>query len=45
MASKDRGKGKLVLSDFNKKDTLVIGDETFTTKNSDEAPNWVKFDA
>ena len=43
--SKDRGKGKLVLSDFNKKDTLVIGDETFTTKNSDEAPKWVKFDA
>ena len=45
VTSKDRGKGKLVLSDFNKKDTLVIGDETFTTKNSDEAPNWVKFDA
>ena len=43
--SKDRGKGKLVLSDFNKKDTLVVGDETFTTKNLDEAPNWVKFDA
>ena len=43
--SKDRGKGKLVLSDFNKKDTLVVGDETFTTKNLEEAPNWVKFDA
>ena len=43
--SKDRGKGKLVLSDFNKKDTLVVGDETFTTKNFDEAPNWVKLDA
>jgi len=43
--SKDRGKGKLVLSDFNKKDTLVVGDETFTTKNLDEAPNWVKFEA
>ena len=43
--SKDRGKGKLVLSDFNKKDTLVVGDETFTTKNLDEAPNWVKLDA
>ena len=43
--SEDRGKGKLVLSDFNKKDTLVVGDETFTTKNLDEAPKWVKFDA
>ena len=43
--SKDRGKGKLVLSDFNKKDTLVVGDETFTTKNLEEAPKWVKFDA
>ncbi len=43
--SKDRGKGKLVLSDFNKKDTLVVGDETFTTKNLDEAPKWIKFDA
>jgi len=43
--SEDRGKGKLVLSDFNKKDTLVVGDETFTTKNLEEAPKWVKFDA
>ena len=43
--SKDRGNGKLVLSDFNKKDTLVVGDETITTKNLDDAPNWVKFEA
>ena len=43
--SKYRGKGKLVLSDFNKKDTLVVGDETFTTKNLEEAPKWVTFDA
>ena len=43
--SADTGNGKLFLSDFNKKDTLVVGDETFTTKNFEDAPNWVKFDA
>ena len=43
--NRESGKGKLILSDFNKKDTLVVGDETFTTKNLDEAPKWVKFEA
>ena len=41
------GKGKLILSDFNKKDTLIIGDDTFRLKDiqDGDAPKWIKLDA
>lgn len=40
-----RGKGKLILEDFSKKDTLIIDGETFTKKTIDDAPKWIKLDA
>ncbi len=43
--NRQSGKGKLILSDFSKKDTLVVGDETFTLDNIDDAPKFIKFDA
>ena len=41
------GKGKLILSDFNKKDTLIVGDDSFRLKDLEngDAPKWIKFDA
>ena len=39
------GKGKLILSDFNKKDTLTVDGLNITTENLDDAPKWIKFDA
>jgi len=43
--NRQNGKGKLILSDFSKKDTLIVGNETFTLDNVDDAPNFIKFDA
>ena len=43
--NRQSGKGKLILSDFSKKDTLIVGDETFTLDNVDDAPKFIKFDA
>ena len=39
------GKGKLILSDFNKKDTLIVDGLYITTENLEEAPKWIMFDA
>ena len=41
--NRQSGKGKLILEDFNKKDTLIVGDETFTIDNIDDAPKFIKF--
>ncbi|QNJ13108.1 hypothetical protein SynA18461_00453 [Synechococcus sp. A18-46.1] len=43
--SEKKGKGKLALLDFSKKDTLIVGDDTYKLKNIEEAPKWVKFDS
>ena len=43
--NRQSGKGKLILSDFNKKDTLIADGETFTLDNIDDAPKFIKFDA
>ena len=43
--NRQSGKGKLILSDFNKKDTLIVGDETFKLADIDDAPKFIKFDA
>jgi len=42
-----RGKGKLLLADFSKKDRLHIGDEILTKKDikDGQAPNWVKLES
>ena len=39
-----RGKGKLVLSDFSKKDELVIDGESYTNSNIEDAPKWIKLE-
>ena len=39
-----RGKGKLILSDFSKKDELVIDGESFTNSNIEDAPKWIKLE-
>ena len=41
------GKGKLVLSDFAKKDRLVVGDETLRLSDIEngEAPGWIRLEA
>ena len=41
--NRQSGKCKLILEDFNKKDTLIVGDETFTIDNIDDAPKFIKF--
>ena len=41
--NRQSGKGKLILSDFSKKDTLIVGDETFKLDNIDDAPKFIKF--
>ena len=41
--NRQSGKGKLILSDFSKKDELVVGQETFTLDNIDDAPKFIKF--
>ena len=41
--NRQSGKGKLILSDFNKKDRLIVGEETFTLDNIDDAPKFIKF--
>ena len=43
--NRQSGKGKLILSDFNKKDTLIVDGDTITTQNLDDAPKWIKFEA
>ena len=43
--NRQSGNGKLILSDFSKKDTLVVGEETFTLNNIDDAPKFIKFDS
>ena len=43
--NRQSGKGKLILSDFNKKDTLVVDGDTITTQNLEDAPKWIKFEA
>ena len=43
--NRESGKGKLILSDFSKKDTLIVDGETITNKNLEDAPKWIKFDA
>ena len=43
--NRQSGKGKLILSDFSKKDTLVVGGEEFKLDNIDDAPKFIKFDA
>ena len=43
--NRQSGKGKLILSDFSKKDTLIVDGETITNKNLEDAPKWIKFDA
>lgn len=41
------GKGKLVLSDFAKKDRLVVGDETLRLRDIEngDAPKWIRLEA
>ena len=41
------GKGKLVLSDFSKKDRLVVGDETLRLRDIEngDAPGWIRLEA
>ena len=41
------GKGKLILSDFSKKDRLIVGDETLKLGDIEngDAPKWIKLDA
>ena len=43
--NRQSGKGKLILSDFSKKDTLIVDGDTITNKNLEDAPKWIKFDA
>ena len=43
--NRSSGKGKLILSDFSKKDTLIVDGDTITNKNLEDAPKWIKFDA
>ena len=45
--NRESGKGKLILSDFNKKDTLIVGDDSFRLKDIEngDAPKWIKLDA
>ncbi len=43
--NRESGKGKLILSDFSKKDTLIVGDETFKLADIDDAPKFIKFEA
>ena len=41
------GKGKLILSDFSKKDRLIVGDDSLKLSDIEngEAPKWIKLDA
>ena len=41
--NRESGKGKLILSDFSKKDTLIVGTEEFKLDNIDDAPKFIKF--
>ncbi len=41
--NRQSGKGKLILSDFSKKDTLIVGNEEFKLDNIDDAPKFIKF--
>ena len=43
--NRSSGKGKLILSDFSKKDTLVVDGDTITNKNLEDAPKWIRFEA
>ena len=43
VVNRQSGKGKLILEDFNKKDSLIVGDETFNIDNIDDAPKFIKF--
>lgn len=43
--NRQSGKGKLILGDFSKKDTLIVSGETFTNDNIEDAPKWIKLDA
>ena len=43
--NRQSGKGKLILSDFSKKDTLIADGETFKLADIDDAPKFIKFDA
>merc|ERR1711934_469062 len=43
--NRQSGKGKLILSDFNKKDTLIADGETFKLADIDDAPKFIKFEA
>ena len=39
------GNGKLVISDFSKKDKIKSGGETIKLANLDDAPSFIKFDS
>jgi len=43
--NRQSGKGKLILSDFSKKDTLIADGETFKLADIDDAPKFIKFEA
>ena len=43
--NRQSGKGKLILSDFSKKDTLIVDGTSITNDNREDAPKWIKFDS